>query len=88
MPELFGIHKNGDITSVKLQINQLLDCALMTVPREISSGDEDEDKIIERLCDNVLKEVPKELNLLDVSRLRPVIRENSLNTVINQDCLR
>jgi len=88
VPELFGIHKNGDITSAKLETNKMMNAALLTIPRGGSGGGMSEDEVMEGICDKILKELPKEYNIEDVMRLKPVIRENSLNTVITQDVLR
>lgn len=52
VPELFGIHKNGDITSAKLQTNQLVNDALVTIPRGGSGeGGKSEDDVLLGLCD-------------------------------------
>jgi len=35
-----------------------------------------------------LNQLPPQFNIEDVNRLKPVVRENSMNTVITQDVLR
>lgn len=66
----------------------MLDDALLTIPRGGSGGGQSEDEVLENLCDSLLNELPKEFSVEDVVRLKPVMRENSLNTVITQDVLR
>mmetsp|Transcript_44969 Transcript_44969/g.98259 ORF Transcript_44969/g.98259 Transcript_44969/m.98259 type:complete len:105 (+) Transcript_44969:2396-2710(+) len=88
VPELFGIHKNGDITSAKLETNVMMNSALQTIPRGGGGGGKSEDEVLEGICDNLLKTLPAEFSVEDVMRLKPVMRENSLNTVVTQDVLR
>lgn len=87
-PELFGIHRNGDISSAKMMANNLMETALMTLPRSAGSSAESEEKEMETLCNQLLKDLPEEFSMDDVNRLKPVVRDNSLNTVITQDVLR
>jgi len=61
---------------------------LQTIPRSGSSGGKSEDEVLEGICDNLLNQLPQQFNIEDVNRLKPVVRENSMNTVITQDVLR
>jgi len=60
MPELFGIHKNGNITSQKLMTAEFIGDGIQTIPRGGGGGGgESQDKILEDKCDNLLDTLPK-----------------------------
>jgi len=88
VPELFGIHKNGDITSAKLNTKQFLESVLQTIPRSQSGTNESEDLEIERLINTLIGDLPDLFDLEEVMSLKPITRDNSLNTVLTQDTLR
>lgn len=60
VPQLFGIHKNGDITSAKLQTNIMMGDALQTISRGGGGGGQSEDEVLEAICDNLLGDLPEE----------------------------
>jgi hypothetical protein len=95
MPELFGIHKNGNITSQKLMTAEFIGDGIQTIPRGGGGGGESQDKILEDKCVELLNSLPKldEMDQIyysvdDVLRLKPISRDNSMNTVLAQDSLR
>jgi len=48
-----------------------------------------EDELLQHICDEIAVKLPKELvNLEEVMVLFPVVRENSMNTVLTQELIR
>lgn len=68
---------------------------IQTIPRGGGGGGGSQDKVLEDKCIELLNSQPKlnEMDTIyfsvdDIQRLKPVSRENSMNTVLTQDSLR
>lgn len=95
MPELFGIHKNGNITSQKLMTMEFIGDGIQTIPRGGGGAGGSQDKVLEDKCIELLSSQPIldemgtiQYSVADIERLKPSTRENSMNTVLTQDSLR
>jgi hypothetical protein len=58
MPELFGIHKNGNITSQKLMTMQFIGDGIQTIPRGGGGAGGSQDKVLEDKCLELLNSQP------------------------------
>lgn len=68
---------------------------IQTIPRGGGGGGESTDTVMENKCIELLNSQPKldemdtiQFSVEDISRLKPVSRDNSMNTVLTQDSLR
>jgi len=71
-----------------LNTKQFLESVLQTIPRSQSGSNESEDLEIERITNTLIGDLPELYDLEEVMSLKPISRENSLNTVLIQDTLR
>lgn len=89
--EIFGINLNGEITAAKLVTENLCSVALSLQPRDSGSGGgaaKSPEQIMAEMCENLLEQLPDDFDLEVALYKRPIIREEVLNTVINQELLR
>lgn len=89
MPEVYGLHENADITKDVKESMMLLDGALLTQP-DIGGGgvEDDSDKMVYHLADDILLRIKPPFDMIDVSNKYPVVYMNSMNTVLRQELIR
>ena len=94
-PEVFGLNENSNISTAINETNGLLGTALALQPRATggasSSGGEkvkSPDEILADLCADISKKVPDPYDIEYVEVKYPVAFEESLNTVLTQECMR
>ena len=86
--EIFGLHENAEISSAINDTNQLLLTALSLQPRSAGSGGQSGDQIMKEKCANILSRLPKPFDIEDAIKRHPVMYEESMNTVLQQELLR
>jgi dynein heavy chain len=92
---VFGLNENSNISTAINETNGLLGTALALQPRATggasSSGGEkvkSPDEILADLCADISKKVPDPYDIEYVEVKFPVAFEESLNTVLTQECMR
>ena len=87
MPEAFGLHSNAQITTSQIETIELLETVLLMQPKSSGGGSSREDKIMEQ-AKYLQSKTPPVFNLEMVSNAYPTMYEESMNTVIFQECVR
>jgi len=87
MPEAFGLHSNAQITTSQIETISLLETVLLMQPKSSGGGSSREDKIMEQ-AKYLQSKTPPVFNLEMVSNAYPTMYEESMNTVIFQECVR
>lgn len=87
-PEAFGLHENADISCAQNEVKQLFETVLSLQPRVSSGGGLKREDIIDELAANILVKVPSPWQMLDIVKMYPVMYEESMNTVLQQECIR
>jgi len=93
-PEVFGFHENADITKDQQETNLLLDSILLTLDSGSSGGGKSQEEILEDLANDILAKLDaflpneKGFDVELVAEKYPVLYEESMNTVLQQECLR
>jgi dynein heavy chain len=87
-PDVFGMHDNADIACAISETNILLDTALSLQPRSSGgSGDTWEDRLT-NLATEITSRLPSSFDGERVAIDYPVIYDNSMNTVLQQELMR
>ncbi|KAJ1485018.1 dynein heavy chain and region D6 of dynein motor-domain-containing protein, partial [Baffinella frigidus] len=87
-PEAFGLHENADITCAQNEVKVLFDSVLALQPRVSTGGGVSREDTIDKAAETILDKTPVPWLMLDIQKSFPVMHENSLNTVLQQECLR
>lgn len=87
-PKIFGLHDNANITSGINDANELLDSVLELQPTANSSGGVSSDELITDQCTQILADLPEEFDLEIILRAYPIDYSESMNTVLQQECMR
>lgn len=88
-PEIFGMHSNADITYAINTTNSFFQILLQTLPKQSSSkdGKSSEEEVKER-AEQVIKKLPKKLDLDKAMKNHKVEYEQCLNSVLHQEIMR
>ena len=87
-PEAFGLHENADITCAQNEVKELFESVLSLQPRVSTGGGLSREDIIDEAAESILSRCPKPWQMLDIVKWYPVMYEQSLNTVLQQECTR
>mmetsp|Transcript_4897 Transcript_4897/g.10850 ORF Transcript_4897/g.10850 Transcript_4897/m.10850 type:complete len:528 (+) Transcript_4897:5425-7008(+) len=87
-PEAFGLHENADITCAQNEVRFLFETILSLQPRISTGGGQSREDIIDQISARMLENVPAPWLLLDIQKKYPVKYEDSMNTVLQQECIR
>ncbi|KAJ3098250.1 Dynein heavy chain 3, axonemal [Phlyctochytrium planicorne] len=90
-PEVFGMHANADIAKDLAETNLLIASVLLTQARTSGgggSGAKSADEITRDIASGILATLPGDFNIPEVQRAFPVLYEESMNTVLVQECVR
>jgi len=87
-PEIFGLHDNAEITCAVNETNAMFATVLSLQPRAASGGGKSRDEILDETAGDVLDRIPQPFNLEGVQDAYPTIYEESMNTVLQQECIR
>lgn len=86
--EIFGLHENADITSAINETNKLLENVLSLMPRVSSLVGKSQEEELQDLANDILRKLPVAFDIYEASKKRPIKKEESLNTVLQQELLR
>ncbi|CUG85918.1 dynein heavy chain, putative [Bodo saltans] len=90
-PGIFGLHSNADITKDDRDARLLMDATLATQPRESSGGGGsalDPKAIVLQIAKEVHAKLPKLFDTEDIQAKYPILYNQSMNTVLLQECIR
>jgi len=88
-PEIFGLHKNADITCDQNESYDLFGTVLLLQPREqTKGGGMSREDIIEKTCLEIQSTTPPVFDINYVLEKYPTMYEESMNTVLTQECIR
>jgi len=88
LTEIFGLHDNADITSAINETKTLLGNVLSLMPRMTSGAGKSQEEELQDRANDILKKMPPPFDILDVNRKHPIKKEESMNTVLQQELLR
>jgi len=87
-PEIFGMHDNANITFAINESFATLNSLVKLQPRTSSASGRSSEDTVNEICGDILKRVPKPVNLQAVMKAYPVMYEESMNTVLVQEVIR
>ncbi|EAS00969.2 dynein heavy chain (macronuclear) [Tetrahymena thermophila SB210] len=87
-PEVFGFHLNADITKDMNETNLLNDSLLICSSHGGGSGGESVEDTLKQVCQNILTDFPQQFNIPEVQKVFPVVKNESMNTVLTQELTR
>lgn len=86
--EVFGLHDNAEISSALREKHALLNTVLGLLPRTVEPGQKQPEDIIKEKCEEILKQLPEQFDLIEVTKKHPVKYNESMNTVLQQELMR
>ena len=87
-PEVFGLHENADITCALNETNSLFATVLSLQPRVGGGKGLSREEIVTNLAESILSKVPGTFDTDEVMKKYPTRHDESMNTVLNQECIR
>ena len=87
-PEIFGLHENADITCDQNETYELFATVLSLQPRVAGGGGLSREEVIENLATDILSKIPTPWDVEDVGKKFPTRYDESMNTVLTQECIR
>lgn len=87
-PEAFGLHENAEIITNQNDCRNILELVLSIQPRTSSGGGKSRDDIISEIAANIKEKVPPVFDLDEISEKYPTDYNESMNTVLAQECLK
>ena len=82
------MHSNAAITSAIIETNAVCNTVLSLLPRSAGKKGVSPEVIIKEKIQTLLKELPQLFQEDDVARKYKIIREESMNTVLQQELIR
>ena len=86
-PDVFGLHDNADISFANNETFFLLNTLLTLQPRSGGGGISRED-VVEELAKEIIAQLPQQFNMEALVAKYPVIYDESMNTVLQQEAER
>lgn len=86
--EIFGLHSNAEISSAIIETELICDTVLSMLPRSTGGSGKSSEEIIKEKCKLMLEKLPKNYDTDLASKKHPVIYEESMNTVLQQELIR
>ncbi|KAI8622787.1 dynein heavy chain and region D6 of dynein motor-domain-containing protein [Chytriomyces sp. MP71] len=87
-PEVFGMHENADIAKDLAETNMLISSTLLTQARVASAGGKSGDEVTRDIASGILGTLPSDFNIEAIQKIFPVMYDESMNTVLIQECVR
>jgi len=87
-PEIFGLHDNAEITCAVNETNLMFATVLSLQPRASSGGGKSRDELLDETAKDILARMPGPFNLEQVADAYPTTYTESMNTVLQQECIR
>lgn len=88
LPEAFGMHPNAEISGAIFDTNILCQTIISILPKEGGGGGQSYEEIVIEKCKASLEKLPQLFDVEKCCRMRPVLFEESMNTVLQQEILR
>ncbi|KAL7754340.1 hypothetical protein RI367_000321 [Sorochytrium milnesiophthora] len=93
LPEVYGIHENGDITKDLKETTQLIDAILLTQGRGAGggsggSGGTSPEDVLRDIAQDILSKLPADFDVPEAQKKYPVNYMESMNTVLIQELVR
>jgi dynein heavy chain len=85
---VFGLHKNAEISSAIIETDFICETVLTLLPRDVGGGGASTDDIIKTKIKEILSKLPKPFDTDHASKKHPVLYEESMNTVLQQELFR
>ena len=87
-PEIFGLHDNADITCDQNMAMDMFASVLSLQPRAASGGGKSREEQIGDRCKEIEETLPKMFDVENVQNAYPTDYNQSMNTVLSQECIR
>jgi hypothetical protein len=87
-PEIFGLHENADITCDQNETYDLFATVLSLQPRVSTGAGVSREDVIQAKCEAIASKLPSEFDVEAVQDTYPTSYEESMNTVLAQECIR
>ena len=87
-PEIFGLHENADITCDQNETYSMFETVLSLQPRVNSGGGLSREDVIEAAAKDIFERTPEPFDIDEVSHRYPTDYNQSMNTVLTQECIR
>ena len=87
-PEIFGLHENADITCDLNETNSLFTILLSIQPRVGGGKGLSREEVVSKIASDILSKTPGVFDTDAVYKKYPTRHDESMNTVLNQECLR
>jgi len=87
-PEAFGLHANAEITTSQNDTMELLENVLSMQTRASAGSGRSREDIIGEMARGLQDRAPPVFDLEGVARAYPTSYEESMNTVLFQECVR
>ncbi|KAK3264588.1 hypothetical protein CYMTET_26684, partial [Cymbomonas tetramitiformis] len=88
LTEVFGLHENADITKDMQETALMFSSILLTQGRVSSGGGKTREEVVTEMTNSLLARLPADFDLEKVQDRWPVVYEESMNTVLIQECIR
>jgi dynein heavy chain, axonemal len=87
-PEIFGLHDNADITCDQNETYDLFATVLSLQPRVSAGVGASREDVIMAKCQAISAKLPAAFAVDAVQKKYPTMYEESMNTVLAQECIR
>lgn len=87
-PEVFGMHTNANITCNLNETMGTCSTLLALQPRTMEAGGKTRDEIVSDMALSIYERMPERFDVEAISMRYPVRYEESMNTVLGQECIR
>jgi len=87
-PNIFGLHENAEITCAQNETNELCEIMLSLQPKVSSGGGKSRDDVIADVALELQARKIKPFPLDEIAAKYPLAYEQSMNTVLSQECIR
>ena len=87
-PEIFGLHENADITCDQNETKSLFATVLSIQPRVGGGKGLSREDVVSKIAQDILSKTPGIFDTDVVYKKYPTRHDESMNTVLNQECLR
>jgi len=87
-PNVFGLHANADITCAQNETQELCDIMLSLQPKVSTGGGKSRDEVIAEVAAGLQARDLKPFPMDEIAARYPLSYEQSMNTVLSQECIR
>eukprot|EP00736_Rhodelphis_marinus_P009963 Rmarinus@m.13207 len=87
-PEVFGLHDNANLTFARNETTNMLSTVVSLQPRTTGGSGKSADDVVGDSAKDILNKIPEPFDLGEVSKKYPIMYEESMNTVLQQELIR